>query len=158
MSTELRRPRVSAFLALSLDGFIAGEGGDPAWLAPYGGDGPQETGYSALMASADTLLMGRNTYDIVSAFPEWPYGDKPLVVLTPQARRPPSSGLLPAGGAGAGAGRVVAGGKPSPLSGWRGAGEAGSAGGPGGRADPVLGAGHPGGRDPRSLPGLSPQG
>lgn len=27
MSTELRRPRVSAFLALSLDGFIAGEGG-----------------------------------------------------------------------------------------------------------------------------------
>lgn len=26
MSTELRRPRVSAFLALSLDGFIAGEG------------------------------------------------------------------------------------------------------------------------------------
>lgn len=82
MSTELRRPRVSAFLALSLDGFIAGEGGDLAWLAPYGGDGPEETGYSALMASADTLLMGRNTYDIVSAFPEWPYGDKPLVVLT----------------------------------------------------------------------------
>ncbi|WP_439831150.1 dihydrofolate reductase family protein [Aeromonas caviae] len=81
MSTELRRPRVSAFLALSLDGFIAGEGGDLAWLAPYGGDGPEETGYSALMASADTLLMGRNTYDIVSAFPEWPYGDKPLVVL-----------------------------------------------------------------------------
>lgn len=28
MSTELRRPRVSAFLALSLDGFIAGEGDD----------------------------------------------------------------------------------------------------------------------------------
>ncbi len=82
MSTELRRPRVSAFLALSLDGFIAGEGGDLAWLAPYGGDGPEETGYSALMASADTLLMGHNTYDIVSAFPEWPYGDKPLVVLT----------------------------------------------------------------------------
>ena len=82
MSTELRRPRVSACLAISLDGFIAGEGGDLAWLAPYGGDGPEETGYSALMASADTLLMGRNTYDIVSAFPEWPYGDKPLVVLT----------------------------------------------------------------------------
>ncbi len=38
MSTELRRPRVSAFLALSLDGFIAGEGGDLAWLEPYNGD------------------------------------------------------------------------------------------------------------------------
>ncbi|MEJ6017583.1 dihydrofolate reductase family protein [Aeromonas caviae] len=82
MSTELRRPRVSAFLALSLDGFIAGEGGNLDWLAPYNGDSQEETGYSALMASADLLLMGRNTYDIVSAFPEWPYGDKPLVVLT----------------------------------------------------------------------------
>ncbi|WP_421185200.1 dihydrofolate reductase family protein [Aeromonas enteropelogenes] len=82
MSTELRRPRVSAFLALSLDGFIAGEGDDLTWLEPYYGDSQEETGYSALMASADTLLMGRNSYDTVSAFPEWPYGNKPVVVLT----------------------------------------------------------------------------
>ncbi|MGN5149230.1 dihydrofolate reductase family protein [Aeromonas enteropelogenes] len=82
MSTELRRPRVSAFLALSLDGFIAGEGDDLTWLEPYNGDSLEETGYSALMASADTLLMGRNSYDTVSAFPEWPYGNKPVVVLT----------------------------------------------------------------------------
>ncbi|WP_421201232.1 dihydrofolate reductase family protein [Aeromonas enteropelogenes] len=82
MSTELQRPRVSAFLALSLDGFIAGEGGDLAWLAPYGGDSQEATGYATLMASTDTLLMGRNSYDTVSAFPEWPYGNKPVVVLT----------------------------------------------------------------------------
>ncbi|WP_421293152.1 dihydrofolate reductase family protein [Aeromonas taiwanensis] len=88
MSTELQRPRVSAFLALSLDGFIAGEGGDLAWLAPYGGDSQEATGYSGLMASADTLLMGRNSYDTVSAFPEWPYGNKPLVVLTHRAADP----------------------------------------------------------------------
>ncbi|WP_324032108.1 dihydrofolate reductase family protein [Aeromonas caviae] len=88
MSTELQRPRVSAFLALSLDGFIAGEGGDLAWLAPYGGDSQEATGYAGLMASADTLLMGRNSYDTVSAFPEWPYGDKPVVVLTHRAAEP----------------------------------------------------------------------
>ncbi|WP_421160936.1 dihydrofolate reductase family protein [Aeromonas dhakensis] len=88
MSTELRRPRVSAFLALSLDGFIAGEGGDLAWLEPYNGDSQEETGYGALMASVDTLLMGRNTYDIVSAFPEWFYGDKPVVVLTHRPAAP----------------------------------------------------------------------
>ncbi|WP_017786486.1 dihydrofolate reductase family protein [Aeromonas dhakensis] len=88
MNTEQRRPRVSAFLALSLDGFIAGEGGDLAWLEPYNGDSQDETGYSALMASADTLLMGRNTYDIVSAFPEWFYGDKPVVVLTHRPAAP----------------------------------------------------------------------
>lgn len=88
MNTEHHRPRVSAFLALSLDGFIAGEGGDLAWLEPYNGDSQEETGYSALMASADTLLMGRNTYDIVSAFPEWFYGDKPVVVLTHRPAAP----------------------------------------------------------------------
>lgn len=40
------------------------------------------------MASADTLLMGRNTYDTVSAFPEWFYGDKPVVVLTHRPAAP----------------------------------------------------------------------
>ena len=88
MSTELRQPRVSAFLALSLDGFIAGEGNDLAWLDPYNGDSQEETGYSALMASTDLLLMGRNSYDIVRTFPEWPYGDKPVVVLTHRPAEP----------------------------------------------------------------------
>lgn len=40
------------------------------------------------MASTDTLLMGRNTYDVVSAFPEWFYGDKPVVVLTHRPAAP----------------------------------------------------------------------
>ena len=88
MNTELHRPRVSAFLALSLDGFIAGEGGDLAWLEPYNGDSQEETGYSALMASVDTLLMGRNSYDTVLGFPEWFYGDKPVVVLTHRPAAP----------------------------------------------------------------------
>ena len=88
MSTELHRPRVSAFLAISLDGFIAGEGGELAWLEPYSGDSPEQTGYGALMASADLLLMGRNTFDVVRAFPEWPYGDKPVVVLTHRPAEP----------------------------------------------------------------------
>ncbi|MNG96089.1 hypothetical protein D3C79_551440 [compost metagenome] len=88
MGEERRRPRVSAFLALSLDGFIAGEGNDLAWLDPYNGDSQEETGYSALMASADALLMGRNSYETVLAFPDWIYGDKPLVVLTHRPAEP----------------------------------------------------------------------
>lgn len=88
MSTERHRPRVSAFLALSLDGFIAGEGNDLAWLEPYSGDSQEETGYSALMASADLLLMGRNSYDVVRTFPDWPYGDKPVTVLTHRSTTP----------------------------------------------------------------------
>ena len=88
MSTERHRPRVSAFLALSLDGFIAGEGNDLAWREPYSGDSQEETGYSALTARPDLLLMGRNSYDVVRAFPRWPYGDKPVVVLTHRPAEP----------------------------------------------------------------------
>ena len=40
------------------------------------------------MASTDLLLMGRNSYDIVRTFPEWPYGDKPVVVLTHRPAEP----------------------------------------------------------------------
>ncbi|MGY3945134.1 dihydrofolate reductase family protein [Aeromonas tecta] len=88
MNAAQQRPRISAFLALSLDGFIAGEDGALEWLTPYDGDSQDETGYSALMASADALLMGRNSYETVLAFPEWPYGDKPVVVLTHRPAEP----------------------------------------------------------------------
>ncbi len=40
------------------------------------------------MASVDTLLIGRNSYDTVSAFPEWFYGDKPVMVLTHRPAAP----------------------------------------------------------------------
>jgi dihydrofolate reductase len=39
-------------------------------------------GYNAFFATVDALVMGRNTYDVVRAFPTWPYGDKPVFVLS----------------------------------------------------------------------------
>ncbi|MCG2585627.1 dihydrofolate reductase family protein [Massilia sp. TS11] len=83
-------PRTSVFVGLSLDGFIAGEQDDLSWLDPYGVESPEATGYAALMASVDTLVIGRHTYDVVCGFPEWPYGGKRVVVLTHQtlAARP----------------------------------------------------------------------
>ncbi len=74
--------RVSVFLGLSLDGFIASEGGGLDWLDLVRTDPPEDTGYLALMASTDVLVMGRSTYNAVIAFPEWPYAGKRLVVLT----------------------------------------------------------------------------
>ncbi|VWB17807.1 deaminase [Burkholderia aenigmatica] len=62
------RPRVSVFLALSLDGFIAGENGDLSWLEAFSSDSPDETGYTSLMNDIDVIVMGRNTYDTVIAF------------------------------------------------------------------------------------------
>jgi dihydrofolate reductase len=78
----MARPRVSVFLGLSLDGFIAGEGGDLSWLDPYDGDPPEETGYAELMREVDTLVIGRGTYDTVLGFQPWPYPGKRVVVLT----------------------------------------------------------------------------
>jgi dihydrofolate reductase len=74
--------KFSVFIATSLDGFIAREDGDLDWL-PAGGPGDAEDyGYAAFMASIDTLLMGRATYDKVLSFGEWPFGGKRVVVLT----------------------------------------------------------------------------
>ncbi len=77
-------PRCAAFLAMSLDGFIARADGRVDWLEAY--PAPAED-YAAFIASVDTLLVGRATYDLVTTFPEWPYGGKRVVVLT---HRPPS--------------------------------------------------------------------
>jgi len=86
MSTPIR---ASVFVGASVDGFIARLNGDLDFLPP---DGGEEHGYGAFIASVDTLVIGRHTYDKVLTFDEWPYGAKPVVVLStrpiesPQAR------------------------------------------------------------------------
>ncbi len=77
------RPRCAAFLAMSLDGFISRPDGAVDWLDAYAAP-PEE--YEAFLASVDTILVGRATYDLVLSFPEWPYGARRVVVLT---HRPP---------------------------------------------------------------------
>ena len=74
--------RVSVFLGLSLDGFIASDAGGLEWLDVVHTDPPEDTGYLELMASADVLVLGRSTYDAVIGFPEWPYPGKRIVVVT----------------------------------------------------------------------------
>lgn len=137
------RPIVSVFLALSLDGFIAGPHGDLAWLDPYSTDSPVETGYDRLMSHADTLVMGRNTYEKLLSFDEWPYSGKRVVVLT---HRPLSSHYGETAQAGLIhdvlkrlRGRRLS----SRLPGRRAGSPSGIDGGGGRRTDAVVGAGHP---------------
>lgn len=73
--------RVRVFIASSLDGFIAGPGDDLGWL-PAPGEGDGDFGYGAFMADVGALLMGRSTYDVVAGFPEWGYGERPVLVAT----------------------------------------------------------------------------
>ena len=82
--------RTTVYIATSLDGFIAREDGRLDWLPE--GDGKEDYGYGAFFGTVDVLVMGRNTYDTVRGFGGWPYGDKPVVVLTsrPLGDAPPT--------------------------------------------------------------------
>ncbi len=79
------RPRVSAFLGASLDGFIAEADGGLGFLKPFE---QEEHGYAAFYASVDTLLMGRKTYETVLGFEAWPFADKRVAVLSRSPRTP----------------------------------------------------------------------
>jgi dihydrofolate reductase len=71
--------RCSVFIATSLDGFIARPDGALDWL-PAGGGEPH--GYDEFIASVDAILIGRKTFETVLSFDAWPYGRKPVIVLS----------------------------------------------------------------------------
>lgn len=83
--------KASVFIATSLDGFIARANGDLDWL-PAGGGEPH--GYDEFIASVDALVIGRNTYETVLAFETWPYGQRPVFVLSTRALAPAPTGAV----------------------------------------------------------------
>lgn len=76
--------RASVFIATSLDGFIARRDGALDWLpgADALADPAEDFGYGAFMASVDTLVMGRKTWEKVLTFSQWPFAGKRVVVLS----------------------------------------------------------------------------
>ena len=79
--------KASVFIGTSVDGFIARPNGALDFLPPGGGE---PHGYAEFMDSVDALVIGRKTYETVLAFKTWPYGEKPVFVLSsrPIARAP----------------------------------------------------------------------
>jgi len=75
-------PKASVYIATSLDGYIARADGGLDWLSLDSLPGDEDYGYRVFMDSVDVLVMGRHTFDTVLTFGDWPYGDKPVVVLT----------------------------------------------------------------------------
>jgi dihydrofolate reductase len=71
--------KMSVFVGTSLDGFIARRDGQYDFLPT---DGGEAHGYDEFMASIDTILMGRSTFEVVLNLPAWPYGEKRVVVLS----------------------------------------------------------------------------
>jgi dihydrofolate reductase len=84
---EREQPRVSVYIATSLDGFIARKDGGLDWLNEANALVPadEDLGFRAFMNSVDALIMGRKTYETVLSFGKWPYGKTPVVVLSRNA-------------------------------------------------------------------------
>lgn len=75
--------QVKLFFATSVDGFIAGPSGELDWLIE-----DQDYGYKEFIATVDTLIMGRRTYDMIADFDVWPYGDRKIYVLSRRDSNP----------------------------------------------------------------------
>ena len=75
---------VSVYIATSLDGFIAREDDSLDWLDAASENVPDgdDCGYLSFMESIDVLVMGHITFEKVMSFGKWPYGDKPVIVLS----------------------------------------------------------------------------
>ncbi|WP_062303817.1 dihydrofolate reductase family protein [Demequina subtropica] len=86
--------QVRAYLAMSLDGFVAGPADDLAWLdrtaerAPIGAepwtsaDTDQPLDFEPFLDQVGAILMGRRTYDVAAGFDQWAYRDIPMLVAT----------------------------------------------------------------------------
>lgn len=67
-----------AYVAVSLDGYIAGDGGTVDFLEAYGSE---EYDFHGFMAQVGGLVMGATTYEQIIGW-GWPYGNLPGLVLT----------------------------------------------------------------------------
>lgn len=69
--------RVALYMATSLDGYIAGPGGDLSWRFD-----DADHARAAFYARADLLLMGRRTYETALSCATWPYAGRKVVVFS----------------------------------------------------------------------------
>jgi dihydrofolate reductase len=85
-------PSAEVFIATSLDGFIARPDGDIGWLTGRPVPEGEDFGYAAFMDGLGAIVMGRETFEKVLTFPEWPYSF-PVVVMsrTPERVKVPAA-------------------------------------------------------------------
>lgn len=71
--------KLSVFCGTSVDGFLARPNHALDFLEA-GGQEPH--GFEEFYGSVDVVVIGRKTFEVVLTFGEWPYGKKPVVVLS----------------------------------------------------------------------------
>lgn len=73
-------PKISIYIAASIDGYIARKDESLDWLDRVGGF-DEDYGYQKLMSSIDAVIIGRKTYAVASTVPN-PYPGKRVIVLS----------------------------------------------------------------------------
>jgi dihydrofolate reductase len=76
------------YIATSLDGFIAKKDGGIDWLLNIPNPDNSDYGFSEFMKTIDAIVIGRNTYELVLTFNQWPY-TKPVFVLSSKLKSVP---------------------------------------------------------------------
>lgn len=76
--------KCSVFIATSLDGFISREDGSIDWLNEANNlvTNAEDLGFERFISTVDAIVMGRNTFEQVIGFEQWPYKHIPLIVLS----------------------------------------------------------------------------
>lgn len=77
------------YIAASLDGYIARKDGSIDWLTEIPNPTNSDYGFNDFMERIDAIIMGRNTFETVLTFDEWPY-DKPVYVLSSKLKTLPN--------------------------------------------------------------------
>lgn len=71
------------YIATSLDGFIARPNGELDWLTSVPKPETGDYGYSELLDSIGTIIMGRKTCEEILGFGiDWPYMDKKTYIVS----------------------------------------------------------------------------
>ena len=78
----------TAYIAASLDGFIARPDGNIDWLTEIDNPTNDDYGYAEFMKAIDAIVVGRGTFDTLLSFSLWPFG-KPVFVLSSTLKKIP---------------------------------------------------------------------
>jgi dihydrofolate reductase len=74
--------QATAFIATTLDGYIARPDHSIDWLEDANSDATEDYGYEAFVKSVSCVVMGRKTFQKIMTFPEWPYQHHRVIVLS----------------------------------------------------------------------------
>jgi len=84
------RPTIVVYIATSIDGFISRTNGSLDWLAPAE-DAAAYQRFETFLSTVMAVVMGRNTFQLVLSFDQWPYQEIPAYVLSRTLSRLPEN-------------------------------------------------------------------